>query len=141
MRALLHVVSVICLLPSVLLACAFLALGHAIAAGTLLGFFEQLLDMAIWLIPWGLLIGLAVFFVLLSVGFSQRLRRLAGSCVVAFAIGSVAVILAFDSQPLSSGQLTFFAPALLSASIGLWLAAGERPRGQAALSTSNRKSP
>ena len=41
------------------------------------------------------------------------------------AIGSVAVILAFDSQRLSSGQLMFFVPALLSTSIGLWLTVSE----------------
>ena len=128
MRPFLHVISVLCLLPSVLLASAFLALGHAIAAGTLLGFFEQLLVMATWLIPWGALAGVAAFLVLLSAGFSQRMRWLAGSFVAAFAIGSVAVILAFDSQPLSSGQLTFFAPALFSTSVGLWLAVSEGPR-------------
>lgn len=135
MRPFLHAISVLCLLPSVLLASAFLALGHAIAAGTLLGFFEQLLVMATWLIPWGLLAGLVAFLVLLSAGFSQRLRWLAGSCVAAFAIGSVAVILAFDSQPLSSGQLTFFVPALLSTSIGLWLAVSESPRTNVARPT------
>lgn len=135
MRPFLHVISVLCLLPSVLLASAFLALGHAIAAGTLLGFFEQLLVMATWLIPWGLLASLAAFLVLLSAGFSQRLRWLAGSCVAAFSIGSVAVILAFDSQPLSSGQLTFFMPALFSTSIGLWLAVSEGPHTKIARPT------
>ena len=135
MRPFLHVISVLCLLPSVMLASAFLALGHAIAAGTLLGFCEQLLVMATWLIPWGLLASLAAFLVLLSAGFSQRLRWLAGSCVAAFAIGSVAVILAFDSQPLSSGQLTFFVPALFSTSIGLWLAVSEGPHPKVARPT------
>jgi len=135
MRPLLLAIGVLCLLPSVLLASAFLALGHAIAAGTLLGFFEQLLVMAIWLMPWGLLAGFAVFLALLSAGFSQRLRWLAGSCVAAFAIGSVAVILALDSQPLSSDQLTFFVPALVSTSIGLWLAVSEGPRTKIARPT------
>jgi hypothetical protein len=141
MRPLLHAVSVLCLLPSVLLASGFLALGHAIAAGTLLGFFEQMLVMTIWLIPWGLLAGLVLFLALLSAGFSRRLRWLAGLCVAAFAIGSTAVILALDSQPLSSGQLTFFVPALLSAAIGLWLVASERPRGKVVQPTSNEESP
>ena len=135
MRPFLHVISVLCLLPSVLLASAFLALGHAIAAGTLLGFFEQLLVMATWLIPWGLLASLVAFLALLTAGFSRRLRWLAGSCVAAFAIGSVAVILAFDRQPLSSGQLTFFLPALFSTSVGLWLAVSEGTRTKVARPT------
>lgn len=141
MRPLLHVLGVLCMLPSALLASAFLALGHAIAAGTLLGFFEQMLVMATWLIPWGALASFAIFLALLSAGFSRRLRWLAGLCVAALAIGSVVVILAFDSQPLSSGQLTFFVPALLSASVGLWLAVNEYPRSKFSSPAHNRQSP
>ncbi|HEX7916128.1 hypothetical protein [Rudaea sp.] len=141
MRPLLHIVSVLCLLPSVLFASAFLALGHAIAAGTLLGFFEQLLVMATLLIPWGALVSFAIFFALLFAGFSQRLRWLAGLCVAGFAIGSATVVLALGSQPISWDQLPFFLPALLSASIGLWLAVNEYPRGKATQSIRNPESP
>lgn len=141
MRPLLHVVSVFCLLPSVLLTSAFLALGHAIAPGTLLGFFEQLLVMATWLIPWGALASFAVFLALLSAGFSRRLRWFAGMCVAVLAVGSVALILALGSQPISLDQLPFFLPALLSASIGLWLAFTEHPHGKAVRPTHNPESP
>lgn len=141
MRPLLHVIGVLCLLPSVLLASAFLALGHAIAAGTLLGFFEQLLLMAIWLIPWGALASFALFLALLSAGFSQRLRWLAGLCVAGLAIGSTAVILALGSQPISPDQLPFFLPALISAAVGLWLAVTEHPRRRITRPTRNQESP
>ncbi|MFT3792680.1 MAG: hypothetical protein QM741_16795 [Rudaea sp.] len=140
MRPFLHVVGVLCLPPGVLLASAFPAMGHTIAAGTLFGFFEQLLVMASWLIPWGVLGSLAIFLALLSAGFWLRLRWLAGLCVAVFAIGSAAVILAFGSQPISPDQLPFFLPALLSASIGLWLAFTEHPRGKTIRPTHNPES-
>lgn len=141
MRPLLHVVGVLCLLPSVLFASAFLALGHAIAAGTLLGFFEQLLVMAAWLIPWGALAGFAIFLALLSASFSRRLRWFAGLCMAGFAVGSSAVILALGSQPTSLDQLPFFLPALISASVGLWLVVTECPRGKITPPTRNPESP
>jgi hypothetical protein len=141
MRACLHVLAVLCLLPSAVFATAFLALGHAIAAGSLFGFFEQILAAIASLIPWGLLTGLTLFLVLVAAGFSRRLRWLAALCVTVLAIVSSAVVVALDTGPPSSGQWAFFLPALLSASMGFWLAASERPRGRLARSFRHRESP
>ena len=141
MRPILHALAVLCLLPSALFAAAFLALGHAIAAGSLLGFFEQILATIAWLIPWGLLAGLAIFLALVCAGFSRRVRWLAGLCVAVLAIGTAAVVFALDTGAPSAGQWTFFVPALLSVSIGVWLAVTECPRGKLTRPIRDRESP
>jgi len=41
----------------------------------------------------------------------------------------------FAQEPLSSGQLMFFLPALFSTSIGLWLAVSEGPHTKIARPT------
>lgn len=57
MPSLSHVLSVIRVLPSVALASALIILGRAIATQSLLGVIGQLMHDAVWLIPWGLLVG------------------------------------------------------------------------------------
>jgi hypothetical protein len=131
MRALLHLLSVALLLPGAILAGAFVMLGNAIAAPSLQDFFGVLLQMAVWLIPWGLLACLVALLVLALGGLSTRLRWLAGVCVTVLAVGSSAVVLALTlvHDNFSPGQLFFLAPAAIAACIGSWLAASERPRG------------
>ena len=130
MRPLLHLISVLLVLPGVALAAAFLILGHAIATASLFGFFAELLDVALWLIPWGILAALATAIVLVSSGFSARLRWFGALCVAAIAVGSSAVVFTLSARHdnFSAGQLLFFLPALIAAWIGFWLAATERPR-------------
>lgn len=137
MRPFLHLISVLFLLPGVALAAAFLILGHAIATSSLLGFFGALLEIALWLIPWGILAAIAATLMLVVGGFSLRFRWLAGICVAAIAIGSSAVVIALSARPdnFSAGQLTFFLPALIAAGIGVWLAATEYPRPRAVRSS------
>ena len=137
MRPLLHLMSVVLVLPGVVLAAAILILGHAIATSSLFGFFGALLEVALWLIPWGILAAIAAVLALVASGFSVRFRWLAGIAVAAFAIGSSAVVLTLSARHdnFSAGQLMFFLPALIAASIGAWLAATERPRLRAVRAT------
>ena len=130
MQALVHLISVILVLPNVGLAAAFLVFGHAIATRSLAGFFGVLLDTAAWLLPWGLLAILVALLVLLLGGLTVRFRLLASSCVAALAVGSAAVVFVVTSghDSFSPGQLVFFLPALVFAFIGLWLADRERLR-------------
>lgn len=130
MRALLYLSSFVLALPGLALAAAFLVLGNAIAAGSLPGFLGALLDAFVWLFPWGLLACVAAFVALLIGGVTARFRWLASACVAVIAIGSSVVVLTieFAHDNFSPGQLAFFIPPLVSATVGVWLAASEWPR-------------
>lgn len=132
MRSLLHLLSVILVLPSVALASAFIILGRAIATQTLFGVMGQLLSDALWLIPWGLLAGFATFLLIAVGGLFVQTRRIAGLCVAILGIGSLAISIALmlSHTKVMTGQLLFFVPAVAASSIGIWLACFDR-RGQA----------
>ena len=127
MRALLHLIAILLALPGIVLAAAFLALGQAIGAQSLPGFFGVLLELFVWLVPWGLLATLFAFLVLVLTGFSTRLRPFAAACVALLAVASSVVLLALTASHgnLAPGQLAFFIPALVAAAIGTWLAVSE----------------
>jgi hypothetical protein len=130
MRALWYLLSLALALPGIGLAAAFLILGNAIAARSLLGFLGVLLDTFLWLFPWGLLGCMAAFVALVTGGVMARFRWLASACVAALAVGSSLVVLGLDVAHgnFSTGQLAFFVPGLISACIGIWLAVREWPR-------------
>ena len=132
MRSLLHLLSVMLVLPSVALASAFIILGRAIATQTLFGVIGQLLSDAVWLIPWGLLVGFAVVLLIALGGLFAQTRRTAGLCVAIRGIGSLAISIALmlSHTKVMTGQLLFFVPAVAASSIGIWLACFDR-RGQA----------
>jgi len=136
MRPLLHLLSIVLVLPSVLLASAFIILGRAIAARSLLGVLGQLLADALWLIPWGLIAACIVILLIAAGGFYVQTRRLAGFCVALLGVGSTVVVLTFtvSHSNFSVGQLPFFVPAGVASCIGFWFAVIERPRNQDAVS-------
>lgn len=127
MRALLHLIAILLALPGIVLAAAFLALGQAIAAQSLPGFFGVLLELFVWLVPWGLLACVLAFLMLVLAGFSARLRPLAAACIALLAVASSLVLLALTTRHgnFAPGQLAFFVPALAAAAIGTWLAVSE----------------
>jgi hypothetical protein len=133
---LLHLLSLILVLPGVILAAAFLVLGRAIATQSLLGMFAQLLADSVWLVSWGLSAGcVLVLFIALGGIFGQT-RWLAGSCVAALGIGSTAVLCLLDRGHSNFwfGQLPFLLLGVFASAIGLWFVLTERPRGQSAAS-------
>src|SRR4051794_27183573 len=115
MRSLMHLVSVLLVLPGVALAGMFLILGHAIATQSLIGFLGELLSVALWLIPWGLLAVCGALLLLMLGGLSSRYRWIAAGCVALLAAASTSVVLAISAShtKLSAGQLLFFVPALI----------------------------
>ena len=133
MKPLLHLLSIVLVLPSVALASAFAILSHAIATGSLLGFLGDLLAVALWLVPWGLLAVLGGLLGLVLGGLSVRFRWFAALCVAILAIGSSVVVFTLTAHAgFSPEQLWFFVPAIISASVGLWLSVTEFPRGKSA---------
>jgi hypothetical protein len=129
-RPFLHLVSIVLVLPVFVLALAFAVLGHAISAGSLWGFFDQLLADAVWLVPWGILAIGAGWLVVAIGGMFAGTRWLAGLFVAVVGVGStaLAVVLTIGHSNADAGQLPFYVPGLVAASIGAWLALTERPR-------------
>jgi hypothetical protein len=123
-RSLLHLLSVILVLPSVALTSAFIILGRAIATQSLLGVVGQLLSDAVWLIPWGLLAGFATVLLIAVGGLFVQTRRISGLCVAILGIGSIVIPIALIAThgTITTGQLLFFVPAVTACCIGIWLA-------------------
>jgi hypothetical protein len=131
MRALLHLLATLVVLPYLALAGAFVLLGRIIAAGSLPSIILALLEQVLWLIPWGLLGVLGVLLVLIALGFSDRLRWLGASCLFAVAAACLILIASLQSGPLDGGQLLFLLPCFAVAAFAAWLALVEwRLRGR-----------
>jgi hypothetical protein len=131
MRALLHLLATLVVLPYLALAGAFVLLGRIIVAGSLPSIILALLEQVLWLIPWGLLGVLGVLLVLIALGFSDRLRWLGASCLFAVAAACLILIASLQSGPLDGGQLLFLLPCFAVAAFAAWLALVEwRLRGR-----------
>ena len=127
MRSLLHLVSFILLLPSLVLASGFLVLGHAIAGGNLLQIFLRLFNDALWLASGGVLVVAAVLLTVLIGGFFVRTRYLAAAAVAILALSSGILLIALGSNPFSGGRELFLLPGLVSLCVGGWLTSKEWP--------------
>jgi hypothetical protein len=126
MRATMHVVATLMLLPYIALAAGFVLLGQVAAGKSLPSLFATLLAQALWLMPWGLIGLAAVICVVAALGFSVRLRWLGGCCLCAIAAACLIVIIVTPTAPMSSGQLLFVAPCGLVLLFGAWLGLAER---------------
>ena len=122
MRPLLHAVSVLLMLPSLLLASGFLLLGHAISGATLFGFFDRALNDALWLMSWGVYAAIALFLAILTGGLFVQTRWLAASLVALLSLASAIVIIVLHSGSISFGQWLFLLPGFIALCIGAWLA-------------------
>jgi len=124
------VFSVALVLPILALASAFVILGRAIAAGSLLGLFDQLLADSVWLIPWGVLGAGATLLVIAVGGLFVRTRWLAGLSVAILGLGStvIVIVLTQGRSDASFDQVPFFIPGVFASCIGAWFTLTERPR-------------
>ena len=127
MRALLHFLSFVLMLPGLVFASAFAVLGHAIAGGTLIEFFSRLLFHASWLVSGGLLAAGALLGAILIGGFVARTRFVAASAVAILSAVSLIVLIALGSEPLSAGREVFLLPGVVSLCASAWLAWKEWP--------------
>jgi hypothetical protein len=122
MRALLHLLSVLLLLPNLVFAAYFVLLGHAIGGVTILGVLDRLASAALALMTWGVFAIAAAFIGVLVGGFFVQTRWLAASCVAILSAGSLAVLIILGSGPYSFGQWLFLLPGLVALCISAWLA-------------------
>jgi hypothetical protein len=122
MRVALHLLSVILLLPSLVLACAFVIFGHTLAATGFWDFIDRLLTDVTWTVP-AVVVGLLLTTLMLSIaGAYERLRWIAGIAVALLAIVSAAVLIGLSGAPRLLDAWTFFMPGFVSLAIGAWLA-------------------
>lgn len=121
MRAVLHLLATLVVVPYLALAGAFVLLGRIIAAGSLPSIILALLEQALWLIPWGLLGVLVILIVLIALGFSERLRWLGAFCLFAIAAACIVVIALLESGSMDRGQLLFLLPCFAVAAFAAWL--------------------
>jgi hypothetical protein len=126
-RALLHLLSFVLLMPSLVLAAGFLVLGHAIAGGNLLQILLRLLNDALWLASGGVLLVAALLLAMLIGGFFARTRYLAAAAVAILALGSGIVLITLGSNPSPAGSELFLVPGLVSLCASGWIALKEWP--------------
>jgi hypothetical protein len=125
MRAALHVLATIVVVPYVELACGFVILGHAISGGSLWSFFDTLLAHAVWIVPWGLIAFPCVMTLVALLGVIPRFRRLGAVCLCLLAGASLAILIG-STEPLDSEQWLFLLPCTLVLIVAAWLAAVTR---------------
>jgi hypothetical protein len=123
-RGLLHVVGTLILVPYLLLASAFLVLGHALARaqGSIWVIFDTLLHQAVWIIPWGIIGAAGALLAIAALGVFPESRRLGGAILAVLAAGSIVVLVTMDTGTLDAGSLTFLAPCAAVLGLGVWLA-------------------
>lgn len=122
MRALLHVLATLVLVPYLVLAAGFLILGHMILSGSPWAMLDTLLAHALWIVPWGA-IGFGVGIVALAIaGAVPRTRRPAAALLAVLAGGALAVLVLGDSSPLDVGAFVFLLPCIAALACGVWLA-------------------
>jgi hypothetical protein len=122
MRAFLHLLSVVLLLPNLVFAAYFVLLGHAIGGVTILGVLDRLASAALALMTWGGFAIGAAFLAILFGGFFVQTRWLAASCVAILAAGSLTVLIVLGSGPYTFGQWLFLLPGVVALCISAWLA-------------------
>jgi hypothetical protein len=125
-RPLLHVLSVLLLLPYLVLAILFVLLGQLIASGGLLAMLGALLEQFLWIVPWGLLGFVAGVLVLIGLGFGARTLWFAGLAVGLLATASLLVLLLFPGRGVEGGDLLFLLPCVGGARARFWICLAER---------------
>jgi hypothetical protein len=125
MRAALHLLCTIMLIPYLLLAAWFLILGDAIAGGSLAAFLMTLLSHALWLIPWGLLGLTAGIVAVAALGMIEAARWLGGLCLFVLATGCLFVVIVGNPAAIGPGELLFLMPCIAIGIFGGWLTVAE----------------
>jgi hypothetical protein len=128
-RALLHLVSFVLLLPGLVFAAGFAILGRAIAGVTLWGLVDRLAADALWLLSWGIYAIAAILVAILIGGFFVQTRWLAALAVAVLSIASAIVLIALGSHPFAEGQWQFLVPGLVALIVSGWLAVEGWPAG------------
>jgi hypothetical protein len=128
-----HILATLVVAPYLALAVGFLLLGHAISRGTaggIGGFLLALLDIFIWMVPWGVLVLVTGLLLVVAMYFSPGTRVAASAALVGISIGALAVLVAVPSGWPDAGQIVFMLPCAAAAVVGAFnLAKALNPGG------------
>lgn len=127
MRALLHTLAVIVLLPYLALAMSFVLFDYATSRGSLPGFLDALLAMAASLLSWGGILAIGGALLVMVLGTSGRYRWATAAALCAAAAVAVAVVVIGSSSAIGAGELFFLLPCLAALACLGWIAAREWP--------------
>ena len=128
MRGAIHLLATLIVIPYALLAGGFLLLGHAIGEGSILVFFDRLLNQAAWLVPWGIAgIGMG-FLALAALGLVSRTRAVGGLLLALVASLSIVLIVSLSATPVTADEAVFLLPCVAALLFGAWVFASERTR-------------
>jgi len=126
-RAILHVLCVIVLLPYLLLAACFLMLDRAIGTGSLPGFLDTLLTLAVLILSWVGVAIIAALLLLMLLGISARTREIAAALTCLGGVASVIVLVTLNPSTVRPSHVLFLVPCVLALGGAGWLAATESP--------------
>ena len=125
-RSLLHVLSVLLLLPYLVLAILSVLLGQLIASGGLWAMLDALLTQFIWIVPWGLLGFVVGVLVLIGLGFGARTLWFAALATGLLATASLLVLLLFPGRSVDGDDLLLLLPCVAALGLGFWICLAER---------------
>ena len=121
MREAAHILAALVVAPYVALAVGFLLLGHAISRGTaggLGGLLLALLDIFIWMVPWGILILITGLLLVVAMYFSPGTRVAASAALVGISIATLVVLVAMPTGWPDAGQILFMLPCAAAGVVG-----------------------
>lgn len=107
MKAFLHTLATIVVLPYMLLAIAFLVIGDVARTRGLFALIDVVLYHANWIVRWGMF-GSPVFLTaILVAGFLPSLQRIGAACLFLIAVGSLGVICALNTTRIGLEEAIF----------------------------------
>lgn len=119
-RMLLHLLSVLLVLPSFLFASACLMLKRAFTRGSFWAFLDTIFSFLVVMLPWGMAVMIVGFLTLVAAGFSAEWRHAAAGAVIGLAVGSAAIMHRIAALK-EWDQVWFYVPGLASALIAGWV--------------------
>ncbi len=120
MKALLHAVGAVVVLPYVALALFFLFIGEVAKAKGLLALLDIALFHANWFALWGLYAIAILWVCLVASGFVPSFQRTSSLCLCLIAAASLLVVVSLSAIH-SIGEVIFLLPCVAVAAISAWL--------------------
>ncbi|MCT0224866.1 hypothetical protein [Synechococcus sp. CS-1328] len=121
MKALLHVIGSVVVVPYVALALFFLAVGEAARTKGLFALFDIAWRNLDWFVGWGLYAVPVLWICLVATGFVPELQRASSLCLCLLAVTSFLVVVILPATKAGVGELIFLLPCVAVAVTSAWL--------------------
>lgn len=120
MRALLHAIGAVVVLPYVALALLFVFIGEVARARGLFALIDFVWNHVDWFFGWGIYAALALWICLVATGFVPRLQRASSLCLCVLALTSFLVVVTLSSTRAEIGGFIFLLPCVAVAAASAW---------------------